>query len=385
MRNNKGFSLVELIVVIAIMAILAAVAVVGVSVYIPKAQQANDEQMIADIQKAINLYATAEELAPGQSGYVVVHKNGGGNKGGNVSVGGTAEMSELIADALEGMYGASYVNELKVTYKGWTGSYDMGSSVEDIVGSSYYENTDALLGKVQSLTNALAGFYGDDENAQIKANQATLDIANNAAQYVNADKFVTWWTTTSFGAEVSSDVLSDIPTDVDSEARLKFSLAAMYARAEAFVSYTGCNGCRVAFDEASQGFNSVADANEAILTIGTIMGEVAAHIDGNAESGACTQCSNCMDTYFTARGATDAKAYLALMGQVDSMSETIKNSEEFASDSLYTSDFVTNAVGGYVSAADAFKNCGAQDGDIVIIALVDSNGEITYKIYPIDY
>ena len=42
MKNNKGFSLVELIVVIAIMAILAAVAVIGVSVYIPKAQQASD-------------------------------------------------------------------------------------------------------------------------------------------------------------------------------------------------------------------------------------------------------------------------------------------------------------------------------------------------------
>ena len=49
MKNNKGFSLVELIVVIAIMAILAAVAVVGVSIYIPKAQRASDDQLIADI------------------------------------------------------------------------------------------------------------------------------------------------------------------------------------------------------------------------------------------------------------------------------------------------------------------------------------------------
>lgn len=49
MKNNKGFSLVELIVVIAIMAILAAVAVIGVSVYIPKAQQAADDQLLHDI------------------------------------------------------------------------------------------------------------------------------------------------------------------------------------------------------------------------------------------------------------------------------------------------------------------------------------------------
>ena len=56
-KNNAGFSLVELIVVIAIMAILAAVAVIGVSVYIPKAQKAADEQMVADIKTAVDLYA----------------------------------------------------------------------------------------------------------------------------------------------------------------------------------------------------------------------------------------------------------------------------------------------------------------------------------------
>ena len=56
MKNNKGFSLVELIVVIAIMAILAAVAVVGVSIYVPKAKQANDKQMVSDVEYALNLY-----------------------------------------------------------------------------------------------------------------------------------------------------------------------------------------------------------------------------------------------------------------------------------------------------------------------------------------
>ena len=55
MKNNKGFSLVELIVVIAIMAVLAAVAVIGLSIYIPKAQQAADDELLHDINYILEL------------------------------------------------------------------------------------------------------------------------------------------------------------------------------------------------------------------------------------------------------------------------------------------------------------------------------------------
>lgn len=52
-KNNAGFSLVELIVVIAIMAILAAVAVIGVSIYIPKAQEATDNELLGVLTDAL--------------------------------------------------------------------------------------------------------------------------------------------------------------------------------------------------------------------------------------------------------------------------------------------------------------------------------------------
>ena len=58
--NNKGFSLVELIVVIAIMAILAAVAIPTFSAFIGKAQRSTDESFLNDIEYAIEL-ARAEE------------------------------------------------------------------------------------------------------------------------------------------------------------------------------------------------------------------------------------------------------------------------------------------------------------------------------------
>ena len=57
MKNNKGFSLVELIVVIAIMAILAAVAVVSYSIYIERAQEASDMDYISNVLYRVELFA----------------------------------------------------------------------------------------------------------------------------------------------------------------------------------------------------------------------------------------------------------------------------------------------------------------------------------------
>lgn len=53
--NNKGFSLVELIVVIAIMAILAAVAIPTFATFITKAQDASNVQEVADLAYAAEL------------------------------------------------------------------------------------------------------------------------------------------------------------------------------------------------------------------------------------------------------------------------------------------------------------------------------------------
>lgn len=55
MRNNKGFSLVELIVVIAIMAILAAVAIPTFATFIGKAQIASDVDYMNQVESAIEL------------------------------------------------------------------------------------------------------------------------------------------------------------------------------------------------------------------------------------------------------------------------------------------------------------------------------------------
>ena len=62
MKNNKGFSLVELIVVIAIMAILAAVAVASFSIYIERANDAADMEYLSNLMYLAQLYAIENQL-----------------------------------------------------------------------------------------------------------------------------------------------------------------------------------------------------------------------------------------------------------------------------------------------------------------------------------
>ncbi len=60
MKNNKGFSLVELIVVIAIMAILAAVAIPTFATFINKANVSTDVDFINNAEYAAELAYTAD-------------------------------------------------------------------------------------------------------------------------------------------------------------------------------------------------------------------------------------------------------------------------------------------------------------------------------------
>ena len=151
MKNNKGFSLVELIVVIAIMAILAAVAVIGVSVYIPKAQQASDKQLVSDISYGLNLQyqGNPDEMT---GGYVIISTNG-------TTAGGSA------IEAMKALYGDDY-EDLKLAYDGWEDDgmlsvvAGMDSEALDYVANSTFLTTATTDGIMNTVTN-LTGIVGD--------------------------------------------------------------------------------------------------------------------------------------------------------------------------------------------------------------------------------
>ena len=61
-RNNKGFSLVELIIVIAIMAVLTALLAPQFLKYVEKARESRDEANIAALHRTIQVVLADEEV-----------------------------------------------------------------------------------------------------------------------------------------------------------------------------------------------------------------------------------------------------------------------------------------------------------------------------------
>lgn len=160
MKNNKGFSLVELIVVIAIMAILAAVAVVGVSVYIPKAQQANDKQLVSDIQYALNLHYQANPEFEGVEMIII------GLDGTTAS----GSFSEAVMRDAFGDY-----ESLKLQYDGWGN----GASVTAAVLQSFKTETNEDLTNVYN-GNSVPTFAEDVDELFVEIRDTSMLVADKA-------------------------------------------------------------------------------------------------------------------------------------------------------------------------------------------------------------
>lgn len=97
MKNNKGFSLVELIVVIAIMAILAAVAIPTFSGFITKANKAADEDFMNQAKYAIELANAADPYFELATVSVTVDANGDFTKV-TYNAGSAKDIPETVTD-----------------------------------------------------------------------------------------------------------------------------------------------------------------------------------------------------------------------------------------------------------------------------------------------
>lgn len=71
-KNNKGFSLVELIVVIAIMAVLVGVLAPQLIKYVEKSREATDIQTCDNIATALKTYYADEEVAASATAVTVI-------------------------------------------------------------------------------------------------------------------------------------------------------------------------------------------------------------------------------------------------------------------------------------------------------------------------
>ena len=68
-RNNKGFTLIELIMVIVILGILAAVVVPKFFSFTTEAHTANKEAVVGSIRAGLNLYAANQLVKTGSRSY----------------------------------------------------------------------------------------------------------------------------------------------------------------------------------------------------------------------------------------------------------------------------------------------------------------------------
>lgn len=160
-KNNKGFSLVELIVVIAIMAILAAVAVAGFSFYIPKAQQANDKQLVSDIEYALNLAYHNGDLTEGESGFIMLLP------ADDCIIDENSDMALVISNA----FGSDWEKAMQLQYDGWGVKNQMLSFEEasSVVNSNFVQKytSQELMSEVQAITNAVNGLSFEIGDTQI--------------------------------------------------------------------------------------------------------------------------------------------------------------------------------------------------------------------------
>ena len=185
MKNNKGFSLVELIVVIAIMAILAAVAVIGVSVYIPKAQEANDKELLNIMSDALTSACLSEGIDQRDIvAYVKVDENGQFEKTGeaiNLYISSslsddqiaaiTTVFNSVLSDKNAAFKTEAFLNK-SIYYR--NGKFDLSNGngvydgivfdqadIDKIKDSNFYElGAGVLLDRIDLATDLLAGLAG---------------------------------------------------------------------------------------------------------------------------------------------------------------------------------------------------------------------------------
>jgi len=105
--NNKGFSLVELIIVIAIMAVLVGMVGAQVIPYINSTKRAKDIQILSAIQTAsVAAYSEKVESVPVGTGFTIIITPG--PSGEDVY---TCEVSQVVADETKFLVSAPYLTE----------------------------------------------------------------------------------------------------------------------------------------------------------------------------------------------------------------------------------------------------------------------------------
>ncbi len=367
-KNNAGFSLVELIVVIAIMAILAAVAVIGVSVYIPKAQKAADEQMIADIEQALTLYYYSDPTKA-TDGFLVLNVEGDAQSN-----------NPFIVEAMKATFGEDWQSELSLKYDEWNATFQ---------GSNFYgdeQGLTSLLGTVETLTEALGGFLDNpaisDALGGDFGDYMTEMGATSSGEKADAAVFYVADITAGLKPEALQNAANSIPQNIGGGSIAVMngmnehlgstiaSAATMYALAEGYATFfekgnyeikNGTETPRQILDKATEKIQKESG------TYGGTAQAFAALLNAFGEMGAVND--EAFDAYMaTTNGESpmsqDMNAYAEAMKTVSSSKDDIINNNGAAlgTDDYFTSNYIQDLVGSYA------------EGGVFVYVKVEDNG-----------
>lgn len=381
MKTNKGFSLVELIVVIAIMAIIAAVAIPVYSTYVDKANKAADEQLVADIKYALSL-ALQGDAEHEFSGSVAVMLNADGATVQTTS--GSADDVTFVENAIKSAYGEDWANTCKLKYSGWTGG-SAADIVADYKDSSFSGNEDALIEQVGNLTDKMSEFFASSnhnipdslKNFMDKngiAEDDTTGIANSTV-LVFADTFNTVGKSSDEVAIINgakediSNALTNMVVDYygngnniglttekinaaytsiytnngDQNMVLLATAATLYAYAEAYAQYGATN------HNYTFALDTLHNINYDTSTGAAALGSVVAafeQIVADADGGNGASIAN---AYFAPNGQAekDAKSIFSVLDAINSSSDAL--SSDLSNPNFYTDGTIADLLNAYIA------------------------------------
>ena len=397
MRNNKGFSLVELIVVIAIMAILAAVAVAGFSMYIPKAQQATDKQMTSDIMYALELYYYSNpqqdmiaSVAVGQNGAAV------------------AEGDTFSAAAMQATFGDNWQNELKLQYDSWGN----GAAVAQTVIAQFVAAVDENSALADIYTGAATPSYAEDvEDLFVVLKNTSQSIGNEldvsgaalvqsaagtTITKINAEDFASNWANNAWSNDIlmgDVDVSYGGNTTGFTEDELNVAIAnaaVVKARNASIATYLKNNGYSSEVYDVffNHNFEDSVVPKDVYVTMTAGDASTDALVAELEAAGVedIDALSNAMSEYFSGGQAEiDGLAYYAMMSTVNTVENNNTNDETYWEN-------MSDAVSVYASIAQGkatleemetmYESLGSVGENSILISMQVVDGELIFKVSP---
>jgi len=369
-NQNAGFSLIELLVVIAIMAVLAGVGVAGYSIYTEEANKGADLDMVAKIERALNIAYQSGNFNEGEGGYVILSANGVKN-----AIAAGSSLDKVLKDT----FGADYTTKLKLKHNKWIGLTSDQIFAEAYKASSYNGNEDALITQIGSVTNtlkdALAGAPNlvgssfenyltntgvNKNNNQAVANAAILYAAETIGDLDTAKTDAVENAFHDFynPASPSYGVMADLTLALKDTLGTYGAVAAIYAHGEAFGQYVAANGnTELLEDFHTLDVSGVANT-EAALT------QVANNLENLVQTAKNDPVINPYALQYIGNGqyAKDVTAYLESMKKIDANAD--KFSDKLGSDGCYTDGTAASLLQAAVAAGALDISC--SDGEVAI-------------------